>query len=387
MLARVDETSPLPPIDLPERVRLIVLYGGQSAEHDVSRVSARHVVAALDADRYEIVPIGIGRDGTWHLPAASIAELTDAGGDTGLPVVGVASGAQSVLSPTSAPSPGAAAEPMAAADVPTVVLPVLHGPNGEDGTIAGMMELAGVPYVGSGVLGSSLSMDKAKAKEVLAANGIAQAAYRVAHEHELDAALLDEVAAELGFPMFVKPANMGSSVGVTRALDRADLDEAARAALEHDLIVVFEEGISGREIEIGVLGNTDLWTSVPGEIVPAADFYDYEDKYHDGAAELIIPADLLDDDRRLLENLARRTYRALRAEVLARVDVFFEEGGRGFLVNEINTFPGFTPISMFPRLWRESGVDYTDLLDRMVALALERSHRRGQRGRGHEPPR
>jgi D-alanine-D-alanine ligase len=365
----VTASNRLPPVSLPDRVRLVVLYGGQSAEHDVSRVSARHVLAALDPDRYDIVPIGIGRDGTWHLPVASVAELTGPTADAALPVRGEATGPHGVL-----------ADPIHS-DLPTVVLPVLHGPNGEDGTVAGMMELAGVPYVGSGVLGSSLSMDKAKAKEVLAANGIAQARYRAAAEHEMSDDLLDDIGADLGFPLFVKPSNMGSSVGVSRVTGRDGLDGGVAGALRHDVIVVFEEAIVGREIEIGVLGNTELWTSAPGEIVPAAEFYDYNDKYHDGAAELIIPAHLDGDEVDRLAGIARRTYRALRAEVLARVDLFYEEGGRGFLVNEINTFPGFTPISMFPMLWAHSGVGYSELLDRMVSLALER-HERGSRRKG-----
>lgn len=338
----------------------MVLFGGQSAEHDVSRVSAHHVLAALNPDRYDVVAVGIGRDGTWHLPSAPVAELVAAASSEGLAVEGPSSGPLAVVSPDGA------------ADVPTVVLPVLHGPNGEDGTIAGMMELAGVAYVGSGVLGSSLSMDKAKAKEVLTANGIAQARYRVAHHDEITAGLLGDVAKDLGLPLFVKPSNMGSSVGISRVTDVSQMNDAVESALTHDRFVVFEEAIEGREIEIGVLGNRDLHLSVPGEIVPAGDFYDYDDKYHDGAAKLIIPAPMTDSELHDLREIARRTYRALRAEGLARVDVFLAADGRGFLVNEINTFPGFTPISMFPMMWEATGVPYSQLLDTMVALALER---------------
>ena len=347
-----------------------MLFGGQSAEHDVSRLSAANVMAALDPARYDVVRIGIGRDGSWMLAGEPGDHPLDAA--PGLGGLAVAGPPVDVV-PTVRRAAGTDA------DLPVVVLPVLHGPNGEDGTIQGLLELTGAAYVGSGVLGSAVSMDKAMAKTVLGAAGIPQARYRVARGWELTDELVADIAGDLGFPIFVKPANMGSSVGVSRAVDAAALDLAIDAALEHDEILVFEEAIVGRELEIAVLGNEEPRVSVPGEIIPAAEFYDYDDKYRDGAAKTVVPADLPPGAAEEMAELALRTYRALRAEGLARVDMFYDEGGRGFVVNEINTFPGFTPISMFPMLWGASGLGYSDLLDEMIRLALDR-HARRHRG-------
>lgn len=265
-----------------------------------------------------------------------------------------------------------------ASDAPLVVLPVLHGPNGEDGTVQGLLELAGVPYVGSGVLGSALAMDKVKAKEVLGAHGIPQARWSAATSWEIDASTAGRVVDELGWPLFVKPANMGSSIGVAKVTGAAELADAIADALCYDDIVVFEECIDGRELEVGILGNETLRTSVIGEVVPAADFYDYEDKYVDGNADLVVPAELPGSTAAELGDIARAAYRALRCEVLARVDLFLEPEGRGLLLNEVNTFPGFTPISMFPRLWEASGTGYAALLDELVSLALARHRRRSR---------
>lgn len=364
-----------PPVPLPPRVKVIVLFGGQSAEHDVSRLSAANVIGALDPERYEIVPVGIGRDGTWMLAGAADAQLPSASG----PSEPAGLGGLAIAGPTIDVVPTVRHANDAGVDVPVVVLPVLHGPNGEDGTIQGLLELTGAAYVGSGVLGSAVGMDKAMAKAVLGAAGVPQARYRVARGWELTDDLVADIAADLGFPIFVKPANMGSSVGVSRAIDAAALDVAIDAALAHDEIVIFEEAITGRELEIAVLGNEHPRVSVVGEIIPAAEFYDYDDKYRDGAAKTVVPADLPPGAAEEMGDLALRTFRALRAEGLARVDMFYDEGGRGFVVNEINTFPGFTPISMFPMLWAATGLSYSELLDEMIRLALDR-HARRHRG-------
>nr|MBA2625516.1 D-alanine--D-alanine ligase [Acidimicrobiia bacterium] len=267
-----------------------------------------------------------------------------------------------------------------------VVLPLLHGPHGEDGTVQGLLELAGVPFVGSGVLGSALAMDKAKAKEVLGAAGLPQARYLVRRDIEVDSALAKEVDDELGWPVFVKPANLGSSVGVTKVGEADDLAAAVELALAYDEWVLVEEAIVGRELECGVLGDTHLKASVVGEILPSREFYDYEDKYGPDSAELVIPADVAEEVAEEARRLALGAARALRTEGMARVDFFYEEAGRGLLVNEVNTIPGFTPVSMFPRLWAASGVPYAELVDRLVAAALDRHRRRaGRVGRGRQP--
>jgi D-alanine-D-alanine ligase len=365
----------------------VVLFGGQSAEHDVSRVTARHVVAALDHDRFEVVPVGITRDGTWVVAAGATPALL--AGDAAFATDALPD-ALAVDGPEVDPLPmlvgGAGADTVAAAPAPTVVLPLLHGPMGEDGTVQGLLELAGVPYVGSGVLGSALAMDKVVAKHMATALGIPQARWRGLHRSAVidpthPSGVRDDVVAELvselGFPMFVKPANMGSSIGVTRAADDADLVRGLRAALAHDEWLVVEEGIAGREIEVAVLGHTESpRASVPGEIVPGSEFYDYDDKYALGTAELRIPAPLSPEQSDDVRALACRVFTGLRGSGMARVDFFLAEDGRGFLLNEMNTIPGFTPISMFPRLWMASGFTYRSLLDELIALAVERHARR-----------
>ncbi|MEY2552448.1 MAG: D-alanine-D-alanine ligase, partial [Ilumatobacteraceae bacterium] len=344
-----------------DRIRLVVLFGGQSAEHDVSCTTAAHVLRAADPTRYDIVPVGISRDGTWAIAEAARAALVS--GSDALP---------GQLDPT-----GSSIVP---ADVitettSTVVVPLLHGPMGEDGTVQGLLELANVPYVGSGVLGSALAMDKAMAKQVLAVNGIPQARYRAFRAHEITAALPAQLADELGLPLFVKPANMGSSVGVSKAKTPEEVGEAITTALTYDEWVVVEEAIVGREIEVGVLGNLEPRASVPGEIVPGAEFYDYADKYLDDGSQALVPAALSPEETAAVQAMALQVFKALRCEGLARVDFFLETGGRGFLCNEVNTMPGFTPISMYPKLWVASGVPYSELIDELVRLAVERHGR------------
>jgi D-alanine-D-alanine ligase len=356
-----------------DRIRLVVIFGGQSAEHEVSLVTARHVLAATDQDRYDIQPIGITREGRW-VAAEDAARALRKGPDA-LPDALDASGPDAEPLPTLVGDPGAGR---------VVAFPLLHGPLGEDGTVQGLLELAGIPYVGCGVLASALAMDKAMAKEVFAHHGIPQARHVALHEDELRAdrdAVLDRLEAELGYPMFVKPSNMGSSVGVTKAHDRAELTGALDEARTYDEWLVVEETIVGREIECAVLGNLDPRASLPGEIRPGAEFYDYEDKYANGAAELIIPAELPPGVTEELQQMAVQAFKALRGEGMARVDFFYEPDGRGLLLNEINTIPGFTPISMYPKMWEASGLAYPDLIDELIRLALERYDRRASRRR------
>jgi D-alanine-D-alanine ligase len=366
------------------RIKLVVLFGGRSAEHDVSRVTASHVLRAVDRARYDVVAVAIDRAGRWQLAETAMAALAQ-GPDylpDALEVAGPTIQPVEVLT-TGVPTRADGAGP------PVVAVPLLHGPFGEDGTVQGLLELADVPYVGAGVLASALAMDKAKAREVFAYHGIPQARWRSYRADELptdrtdlagQAQLAEMVGRDLGFPCFTKPANLGSSVGVSRVADAAQLGAAVEAALGYDEWVVIEEAIVGREIEVAVLGNREPRVSVPGEIIPGADFYDYEDKYHDDRAKLLVPAPLPADVVTRIQELARSAYRAVRAEGMARVDFFYEEEGpaRGPLLNEVNTIPGFTPISMYPKMWAATGVPYPQLIDELVDLALERHQRRSR---------
>lgn len=360
----------------PQPIRLVVLYGGQSAEHDVSCVSAAHVMRALDKSRYEVDPVAITREGTWVRSPGAVAALTAPSEELpdSLDAAGAEVEARHALQP-------------ARPDQLTVVLPILHGPRGEDGSVQGLLELADVPYVGTGVLGSALNMDKAMAKVVAGAVGVPQVRHLSVRDTQVDDALVARVEAELGWPVFVKPSNMGSSVGVSRADDAEQFLVAVATATDFDEWIMVEEAVTAREIEVGVIGNDAPRSTVPGEIVPTHEFYDYDDKYLDGAAEMVIPADLPESVARQARELAEETYRALRCDGLARVDFFYEETarhggpGRGLLFNEINTLPGFTPYSMFPSLWAATGLSYTDLLDELVRLAIERHQHRSKHRR------
>ena len=371
-------------------MRLVVLFGGRSAEHDVSCVSARHVLAAADPRKYRVEPVGITREGAW-VRAADALKALGAGPDalperlsaTGpevepLPVLAAGDARRRSASRGAEPHPGGV----------TVAFPVLHGPMGEDGTVQGLLELAGVPYVGAGVLASALCMDKTAANTMLAQAGIAHARWRSVTLDEPEAsdeALGPDVEAiieDLGLPVFVKPASMGSSVGITRASTSREAADGLRLASRFDRSIIVEEEARAREIEVAVLGNDHPDASLPGEIVPGAEFYDYADKYEDGAG-LLIPAPLGEDEVAACQHLAIDAYEALRVEGLARVDFLYEDGrdgrgDRGWLVSELNTMPGFTPISMYPKLWAESGLPYPQLIDRLVDLALER-HARSER--------
>ncbi len=345
--------------------RVVVLYGGQSAEHDISCVSARFVAVALGDAGFETIPVGITRQGQWVDTAVLVAGEGDA---DAFPSPDIADAVHLLGTPDLA----------ALAGGDTVVFPVLHGPMGEDGTIQGHCEVLGLPYVGAGVLGSAVSMDKSVAKEVLRCHGLPQVRWQSAPPADVDDDYCDGLELNLGFPLFVKPANMGSSIGISKVKDRASLEKAVALAAAYDDRIVFEEAIMAREIEVAVLGNEAPEASVPGEIVLADEFYDDEGKYLTDSAELLVPAPLNVSETAVVRDLAVQAFRAVRAEGMARVD-FFLDPERQFLVNEVNTIPGFTPISMYPRLWAETGVPPAELVTRLVDLALERQSRR----RGH----
>lgn len=362
------------------RRRVYLIFGGRSGEHEVSLMSARNIMEALDKSRYEVVPIGISKAGRWILsgdPLAALTQGVEAAG--GLPVALPGDPTIPSLLPTlperstSAPPAGdtRATDP---ADVP-VFFPVLHGPMGEDGTIQGLLELAEVPYVGCGVLASAAGMDKAVAKALFAQAGLpvvpGLVVLRSRWERE-PAAIIAEVEATLGYPCFIKPANLGSSVGVSKAKDRTSLAAALGEACRFDRKILAEQAVHAREIEVSVLGNEDPVASLPGEIIPGGEFYDYQDKYFDGKAQLCIPAELTAAQTADVQAMAVQAFRAVEGCGMARVDFFQDRGSGQFFVNEVNTIPGFTRISMYPKLWEVSGLPYGGLLNRLIDLALER---------------
>lgn len=358
------------------RIRVGVLFGGESAEHEVSLQSARNVIDAIDLERYEPVLIGIDRSGRWHV-ANDARALVEAADDPrrirmkeGSTALALSPGRSAELVPRDR---GPALPPL------DVVFPVLHGPLGEDGTVQGLLRLAHLPFVGPGVLGSAIGMDKDVTKRLLRDAGIPVAPFLTACR-SAPRPTWEEAVEALGTPVFIKPANMGSSVGVSRAADAEAYERGLEEAFSFDTKVLLETTIRGREIECAVLGNEAPEASIPGEIAPRHEFYSYEAKYLDEAgADLLVPAPLDAATTRRVQELSIRVFRTLCCEGMARVDCFLTEGEDGgvpeIIVNEINTIPGFTKISMYPKLWAASGVSYPALIDRLLTLAIERSKR------------
>lgn len=372
-----------------EKLRVGLLFGGRSVEHDVSLVSARSILAALDRRRYDVSLIGIDDAGRWHLAEGSRtpAEALD-GPEVFLPAC--PSGARLRLAEASSNASATTSMREALSQI-DVVFPIVHGRGGEDGSLQGLLELAEVPYVGSGVLSSAVQMDKDVAKRLLNAAGlpvtpwICFTAGRLQREGLPAAA--DRAAAEIGLPLFVKPANSGSSVGISRADTHDELVAALALALRYDRKVVVETAVDGREIEVAVLGNDEPRASLAGEIRAAQAFYDYDAKYRDDSTQLIIPADLEAPLMEALRETAIAAYRALDASGLARVDFLVERGTGTFMINELNSLPGFTDVSMYPKLWEATGVPYPALLDQLIELALERHGERSKLETHAPPPR
>jgi len=353
------------------RTRLAVIFGGRSPEHEVSVVSARSVMTAADPERFEVIPFGVTRSGAWLTPEETRRRLDRIAAGDGAGSLGT-EGGDALLS--------ASAVLEALADV-DVAFPIVHGTYGEDGTLQGFLELAGVPYVGSGVAASAVGMDKELMRAVFEAAGLPQARYLVLRDQDLEGEATDairEAERILGYPCFVKPANGGSSVGVSKVRSREDFGEALKEAARHDRKVLVEEAINGREVECAVLGNEDPKASPLGEITPKAEFYTYDAKYADDSTELTVPARVTEAVRERIQDCAIRAFRAVDCSGLARVD-FFLTPDDDVRVIEVNTLPGFTPISMYPRLWQEAGLSYSELIGRLVDLALERHERMAAR--------
>ncbi len=359
---------------LHKQLRVGVLFGGRSSEHEVSLASARNVIDALHKAGHTVVPIGITPQGRWLTMGDPLARLT---GEAATPVT--VNGENDRLEAW-------ALLPQASQDAPLpiidVIFPVLHGPHGEDGTVQGLLELANLPYVGSGVLGSAVSMDKAIAKQLFAQANIRQTPFTVVMrknwQRDPDSAI-SALEQQFVYPIFVKPANLGSSVGVSKAHQRDELVTALHLACRYDRKLLVEASVpNAREIEVSVLGNDDILVSVPGEIVPGHEFYDYEAKYLDNSSQLLIPAPLAPDLVAQVQQMARQAYQVADCSGLARIDFLLDDGDKTLYLNEINTMPGFTRISMYPKLWEASGLSYPDLVNRLLELALERHEDRLQ---------
>ncbi len=368
-----------------KKKRVGVLFGGKSAEHEVSLQSAKNVVESIDNEKYEVVLIGIDKTGQWFLNDAS--RLLLEGNSSHLPAItkGATEDAVTLVSQESGVGQLVRTSDHRPLEPVDVIFPVLHGPFGEDGTVQGMLKLANVPFVGASVLGSAVAMDKDVMKRLFRDAGIPTPRFLAVERFRASEVTFEEAVNRLGVPFFVKPANLGSSVGVSKVGSGDEFSGAVEEAFRYDQKILIEEFIEGREIECSVLGNEDPIASVVGEVIPQHEFYSYEAKYLDeNGALLKIPAELPEATVREVQELAIRSFRVLCCEGMARVD-FFLRGEGEVQVNEINTIPGFTRISMYPKLWAASGVSYTELVDRLIRLALERFEKEQKLKTSYEP--
>lgn len=351
------------------KIKLGLLYGGKSAEHEVSLLTARAVTQAINFDKYEVYPIFITKTGEWRKgnvlagPAETVESLK-IGNETSKP--------NSITS--FLPVEGDEASHL------DVIFPLLHGPNGEDGTVQGLLEVLNLPYVGNGVLASAAGMDKVVMKQLFAQAGLSQVPYVYFIRNEWknnQSALVEKMQENLKWPLFVKPANLGSSVGITKAANREELIKAVELAFKYDRKIIVEQGIVARELEMSVLGNDSPRCSVAGEVLPTKDFYDYEAKYEDGTTNYAIPAVVSNELLKKMEDAAIRAFKVLDCSGLVRAD-FFVTDNEQVIINEVNTMPGFTPISMYPKLWMESGLSYSELIEELITLAIERYEEKQQ---------
>jgi D-alanine-D-alanine ligase len=360
------------------KTRVGILYGGKSPEHNVSLSTAMAVMNAIDKNKFDVIPIYINVEGQWIKGERLTGTITEVKQlqfhSDAKAMIPVALNQVPALADDKNQFPSVTdtnEESEAAIDV---IFPLLHGPNGEDGTVQGLLEILNIPYVGNGVLASAVGMDKVMMKNLFAQAGLRQAKYVSFTKRDWskdEEAAYDQVEQRLGYPCFVKPANAGSSVGITKCKQRADLKAAFIEAFKYDRKIIVEEAIVGREIEIGVIGNDEPICSVVGEIIPKKEFYDYQAKYEDGDTELIIPAEVTEEQYETIKQMAITAFKALDLSGLVRADFFLTEDGTVY-INEVNTMPGFTPYSMFPLLWKHSGVSYPELIERLIQLAIER---------------
>ncbi len=355
-----------------KKLTVALLFGGRSAEHEVSLSSAAAVYRNIDKNKYRVISLFISKEGKWKRVATPL-----------LPPAKLAAGTSGSFLPWSTEPPPASGKPdlLPAHFKADIYFPVLHGPYGEDGTIQGLFEMADVPYVGAGVLASAAGMDKAVAKALFTMNRLPVVKYATLVETDWKkhrAAVLALIEREFSLPFFIKPANLGSSVGISKVKERAETIRAIRRAFRYDRKILVEQGVQGREIECSVLGNDRPKASLPGEVIPHRDFYDYRDKYIEGKTQFRIPADLPEATVNEVKRLAVEAYRAVDCAGMARIDFFLEEGTGKLYVNEINTIPGFTEISMYPKLWQASGISFPSLIEKLIRLGFER-HRRKKR--------
>ncbi len=353
--------------------RVLILYGGRSSEHQVSCLSARSVLSVIDRDRYDVIPVGITREGRWVLtdgviepePGEALPQVADDGSTVSL--------VNSRKGPMLIRLDGQRSDELGTVDV---AFPVLHGPYGEDGTVQGFLATVGVPYVGADVTSSSVGIDKRAMKNAFKARGLPQIPYLAVRRERWEAErgpVLDDLEGALAYPMFTKPARQGSSIGITKAHDRDELERGLDEAFTYDRYTIVEEGVAApRELEVAALGNEDVRITAPGEIVPSHEFYDFEAKYLD-ASELRIPADVAPEVAQRIDEIAHQAYLAIGCRGMARIDFFLSDETGELYINEINTIPGFTPASMFPQLWQAEGLSYPELVDRLLDLALEAS--------------
>jgi D-alanine-D-alanine ligase len=355
-----------------KKIKVGVIFGGRSGEHEVSLVSAKGIMNAMDREKYEIVPIGITKEGRWIASGDPMKALEAGTPEESVPAALLGDPSQRGLMRLEESEKAVTTARLSEIDV---VFPVLHGPYGEDGTVQGLLELADIPYVGADVLGSALGMDKALMKTVFQAHGLPVVDFLVIKRKEWDrdpTEVMQRIEDALDYPCFVKPVNLGSSVGISKVHQRDELASALDLAARYDRKMLAEQGINAREIEVSVLGNDDPIASLPGEIIPCREFYDYVAKYIDDRSELVIPADLPAETTRRIQELAVEAYLAVDCAGMARVDFLLDKDSGQIYVGELNTIPGFTPISMYPKLWEASGISYSELIDRLIELALER---------------